>query len=118
VLERVRHGVAISGCHHEVHHIARPCGHSEDRTANAAHGGRDERECREEHEQRGEEAQRTPPVERAESDGACARLLLEQQRRDQEARENEEQVDTEEPGRREREVRGVVEDDRGDRDGA
>jgi hypothetical protein len=46
------------------------------------------------------------------------RLLLEQQRRDQEAREDEEQVDAEQPGRREREVRGVVEDDRGDRDGA
>jgi hypothetical protein len=118
VLERVRHRVAIAGCEHEVHHVARPCCHSEHRFANAAHRGRDERERREEHEQRGEEAQHTPPVEGAESDGAGVRLLLEQQRRDQEAREDEEQVDAEEPGRREREVRGVVEDDRGDREGA
>ena len=71
---------------------------------------------RDHHPQRGHEAKHPAQVEEQQADVAVPPLLLDEQRRDQEAAEDEEEVDAEVPAGRP--AKGVEEDDRDDRERA
>jgi hypothetical protein len=106
----------MAGGERVIHHVPEAGGDAHERLTRIADGGRDDGERSEEHEHGREKAQRATAVEGREGDDACASALVEQEAGDQEARENEEEVDSEQTGRGEREVGRVIEDDRSDRD--
>jgi hypothetical protein len=110
--------IRVSGGKRVVHHVPEARGDADNRLARIGERERDGQEHREQHQRGREQPERAAPIEGAETDDSCAALLIEQQGRDQEAREDEEEVDAQQPGGREGEVRGVVEDDRCDRDRA
>ena len=69
-----------------------------------------ERECRDDEEERGQEALGPPAPERRQADAARAHPLLEQETRDEEARQDEEEVDPQIAPRRPAELEVVGDD--------
>ncbi len=118
VRELRRQSVGMPSGQRVVHHVAEAGRDAENRLTRIGDDDRDGQEHRKECERGRKQPKRAPAVERAEANESGATLLVEQQRRDQESREDEEEVDAEQPCCREREVRGVIEDDRRDRDRA